>query len=180
MKNKKSNYIIYAVIILVVTFYGFLTGCKGSSSSDNPIGVYYTSTSTTPQTIDVNITQNGKILKTSAPSGRMTLEAPEDNTYNSNVVLKITENPSMGNESSFLTVGSIVYSITATRDGLPVNLLSHPVTLTLANEERLEGAENYYIGIKDINGGDWQFVNVYSPNLTARASTGSEGDSAGL
>ena len=174
MKNKKSNYIIYAVIILVVTFYGFLTGCKGSSSSDNPIGVYYTSTSTTPQTIDVNITQNGKILKTSAPSGRMTLEAPEDNTYNSNVVLKITENPSMGNESSFLTVGSIVYSITATRDGLPVNLLSHPVTLTLANEERLEGAENYYIGIKDINGGEWQFVNLYTSNPSIRTSLSSQ------
>ena len=174
MKNIKSNYLIYAVIILVVTFYGFLTGCKGSSSSDNPIGVYYSDTSTTtPQTIDVNITQDGRILRTSSPSGRMTLEAPEDNTYNSNVVVKITENPSMGNESSFLTVGSLVYSITATRDGFPVNLLSHPVNLTLSNEERLDGAENYYIGIKDINGGEWQFVNLYSSNPSVRASLSS-------
>ena len=160
--------------MLSVTFYAFLTGCKGSAGSDNPIGVYYNNSSTTPQTIDVNITQDGRILRTSAPSGRMTLEASEDNTYNSNVVLKITENPSMGNESSFLTVGSIVYSITATRDGLPVNLLSHPLTLTLSNEERLEGAENYYIGIKDINGGDWQFVNLYSSNPSVRTSLSSK------
>ncbi|MBR4569643.1 MAG: hypothetical protein IKO19_03140, partial [Candidatus Riflebacteria bacterium] len=173
MNKNRSSYIIYGIIILVVCFYGFLTGCKGSAGSDNPVGVYYNGASTTPQTIDVNITQDGRVIKTSAPSGRMTLEALEDNTYNSNVVLKITENPSMGNESSFLTVGSIVYSITATRDGLPVNLLSHPLTLTLSNEEKLDGAENYYIGIKDINGGDWQFVNLYSSNPSIRTSLGS-------
>ena len=137
MKNK-SNVIIYAVIILALSFYSFLTGCKGSSSSDNPIGIYYNSNSMTPQTKNVNITPDGKVIRTTAPSRKMTLEALEDNTYNSNVVLKITENPSMGNESSFLTIGSIVYSITATRDGLPVNLLSHPITITLSNEKNLK------------------------------------------
>ncbi len=171
MNKNRSTYIIYGIIILLVCFYGFLTGCKGSSSSDNPIGVYYNGASTTPQTIDVNITQDGRVIRTPAPSGRMTLEALEDNTYNSSVVLKITENPSMGNESNLLSVGSIIYGITATREGLPVNMLSHPLTITLYNEDRLSGAQDYYIGIKDINGGEWQFVNLYSTNPSARTST---------
>ena len=174
MENKKTNYIIYTIIIVSVSFYAFLTGCKGSASSDNPISVYYNSDSITPQTINVNITQDGRVIKTSAPSGRMILEAPEYNTYNSDVVLKITESPSMGNESSLLAVGSIIYGITATRDGLPVNLLSHPVNITLSNEDRLIGAENYYVGIKNIDGGEWQFVNVYSSNPSMRTSTNSK------
>ena len=176
MKNRKSNFIVYTVIVLAVTFYAFLTGCGGSSST-NPTLVYYNSDSgnpITPQTINVNIANNGKVYSTTSPSGKMTLEAPEENTYDSDVMLKITESPSVGNESSLLTVGSIIYGVTATKDGSPVNLLNHPLNLTFSNEEKLNGAESYYIGIKDINGGDWQFVNVYSPNLTARASTGSK------
>ena len=169
--NKKSNYIIYAVIVLAVSFYAFLTGCKGSSSSDNPVAVYYNSDSQTPQTINVNITQDGRVVRTPAPSGKMTLEANEQNTFNSDILLKITESQSVGNESTLLTIGSFIYNITATKDGLPVNLLNHPMTITLYNEERLLGAENYYIGIKDINGGDWQFVNLYSANPSVRTST---------
>ena len=175
MKNK-SNVIIYAVIALAVTFCAFISGCRGSASNDTPIVAYYSTNTTEPKTIDVNITQDGKVVRTSAPSGRMTLEAPEENTYNSDVILKITESQSVGNESTLLTVGSFIYSITATRDGQPVNLLSHPVTVTLYNEERLDGAENYYIGIKDINGGDWQFVNLYSSNYSARASISSKNE----
>ena len=176
MKNRKSNFIVYTVIILAVAFYAFLTGCGGSSST-NPTMVYYngdSSTQITPQTINVNIANNGKVYSTTSPSGKMTLEAPEENTYDSDVLLKITESPSVGNESNLLTVGSIIYGVTATKDGSPVNLLNHPLNLTLSNEEKLNGAESYYIGIKDINGGDWQFVNVYSPNPSARASTGSK------
>ena len=101
----------------------------------------------------------------------MAIEANEENTFNSNVVLTITESPSMGNESNLLSVGSIIYGITATREGLRVNMLSHPLTITLYNEDRLSGAEDYYIGIKNINGGEWQFVNLYSTNPSARTST---------
>lgn len=172
--NNKSNFILYTVIILAVSFYAFLTGCGGSSST-NPTMVYYgdSSSTLTPQTINVNITNNGKVVKTISPSGKMTLEAPEENTYDSDVLLKITESPSVGNESSLLTVGSIIYGVTATKNGSPVNLLNHPLNLTFSNEEKLNGAETYYIGIKDINGGDWQFVNVYSPNPSSRTSIGS-------
>ncbi len=158
----------------MVCFYAFLTGCGGSSGKNPTIAYYNNGNSVTPQTINVNITGNGKVVSTSSPSGKMTLEAPEENTYDSDVLLKITESPSVGNESSLLTVGSIIYGITATKDGSPVSMLSHPLNLTFSNEEKLNSAESYYVGIKDINGGDWQFVNVYSPNLTARASTGSK------
>ena len=146
MKNRKSNYIVYTVIILAMTLYAFLTGC-GNSPNGNPIGSSYSNGSgesggsTTPQTINLNITNEGKVVRTSSPSGRMTVEAPEANTYSSEVVLKITESPSVGNESDLLTVGSKIYAITATRDGQPINLLSHPLNLTFSNEEKLKYKE---------------------------------------
>ena len=174
MNRNRSKNIIYSIIILMVCFYAFLTGCGGSSGKNPTIAYYNNGNSVTPQTKNVNITSNGKVFSTTSPSGKMTLEAPEENTYDSDVLLKITESPSVGNESNLLTVGSIIYGITATKDGSPVSMLSHPLNLTFSNEEKLNGAESYYIGIKDINGGDWQFVNVYSHNLTARASTGSK------
>ena len=167
--NKKPNYILYAVILLTVSFYAFLTGCKGSSST-NPTAVYYYNGSSTPQDINVNITNDGKVVRTSAPSGKLVIEAPEANTFDSDVILKITESPSVGNESSLLTVGSTIYGITATKDGVPVNMLSHPLNITFSNEEKLNGASGYYIGIKDIDRGDWQFINVYSANPSMRTA----------
>ncbi|MBQ2593226.1 MAG: hypothetical protein II567_08105, partial [Candidatus Riflebacteria bacterium] len=171
MSKNRSKYIIFSLIILSISFYAFLTGCKGSAGSDTPVSVYYNGNSEEPKTINVNITKEGKAVRTAAPSGKMAIEANEENTFNSNVVLTITESPSMGNESNLLSVGSIIYGITATREGLPVNMLSHPLTITLYNEDRLSGAEDYYIGIKNINGGEWQFVNLYSTNPSARTST---------
>ena len=167
--NKKPNYILYAVILLTVSFYAFLTGCKGSSST-NPTAVYYYNGSSTPQDINVNITNDGKVVRTSAPSGKLVIEAPEANTFDSDVILKITESPSVGNESSLLTVGSTIYGITATKDGVPVNMLCHPLNITFSNEEKLNGASGYYIGIKDIDSGDWQFINVYSANPSMRTA----------
>ena len=129
MNKTKSNFIVYTVIILAVILFAFLTGCRHSSSS-NPSTVYYYENSITPQSINVNITNDGKVIPTSSPSGQMSIEAPEENTYDSDVVLKITESPSVGNESSFLTIGSIIYGVTATKNGSPVNILNHPLNIS--------------------------------------------------
>ena len=172
MENRKLNIIVYSVLILAVTFFAFLTGCKGSSST-NPVAVYYNGNSSAPQTINVNITNDGKVVKTSAPSGKMVIEAPEANSFDSDVILKITESPSVGNESSILTIGSTIYTITATKNGVPVNILNHPLNISFSNEDKLSSATNYYIGIKDINSGEWQFANVYSSNFSVRSSISS-------
>ena len=175
MNRNRSKNIIYSIIILMVCFYAFLTGCGGSSGK-NPTLVYYnddSNGSATPLSKDLTISQDGRLAKTTSPTGLLVLEAPEENTYNSEVVLRITESPSVGNETSLLTIGSKIYGITATRDGQPVNILSHPLILTFANEEKLQGAENYYIGMKEIGDEAWQFVNVYSTNASIRTSISS-------
>ena len=174
MKKICSKNIICSIIILVVCFYAFLTGCGGSSSS-NPSMAYYgdSGSSSTPLSKDITISQDGRVSRNTSPSGMLVLEAPEQNTYSSDVVLKVTESPSVGNESSVLTVGSKIYGITATKDGQPVNLLSHPLVLTFSNEEKWNGAQNYYIGIKEIGDDAWQFVNVYSSNASIRTSISS-------
>ena len=181
MNKKNSNYIIYSLIILSVCFYAFLTGCKGSAGSDSviinsPSTIISGDTPITPQSKNIPISNDGKVFKTSSPSGRLTIEAPEENTFNSNVILKITESPSVGNESSLLSIGSVIYAITATRDEVPINLLSHPLNLTFTNEQRLSGAENYYIGIKEINNNAWQFINVYTSNASLRTSLSSKNE----
>ncbi|MBR4569893.1 MAG: hypothetical protein IKO19_04420 [Candidatus Riflebacteria bacterium] len=170
--KKRSNYILYSIIILSICFYTFLTGC-GSSASDfikNPSGP---DNSNIEQTNKINITPEGRVRQTSSPSGMLLLEAFEANTYNPNVLLTITESPSVGNESSILTIGSKIYTIKATRNKEPVNMLVHPLNLIFSNEKKLSGAQNYFVGIKEINGDDWQFVNVYSTNSSARASISS-------
>ena len=181
MNKKRSNYIIYSLIILVISFYAFLTGCRGSAGNDvviinSPSAIISGDTPVTPQSKNIPITNDGKVYRNSSPSGMMTIEAPEENTFNSNVVLRITESPSVGNESNLLSVGSTIYAITATRDEVPINILNHPMNLTFSNEQRLSGAESYYIGIKDINGGDWQFVNVYTTNATLRPALTSKNE----
>ena len=178
MNNNRSNYIIYSIIILTVCFYAFLTGC-GSTSDDlvnNPSGPNSSDTNIEPITLPINITPEGTVNRTTSPTGKLVLEAPEANTYNSEVLLTITESPSVGNESSLLTIGSKIYTIKATRDGAPINLLNHPLNLTFSNEEKLDGAQNYYIGIKDINNNAWQFVNVYSVNATFRTALSSSSE----
>ena len=175
MNRKRSRNIIHSIIILAVCFFAFLTGCGGSSSK-NPTIVYYngdSSSSPSPLYKDLTISQDGRVARTTSPSGMLVIEAPEQNTYSSEVVLKITESPSVGNESSLLTIGSKIYGITATRDGQPINYLSHPLNLTFSNEEKLNGAQNYYIGIKEIGDNAWQFVNVYSTNASIRTSISS-------
>ena len=170
--KKRSNYILYSIIILSICFYTFLTGC-GSSANDlikNPSGP---DNSNIEQTNKINITPEGRVRQTSSPSGMLLLEAFEANTYNPNVLLTITESPSVGNESSILTIGSKIYTIKATRNKEPVNMLVHPLNLIFSNEKKLNGAQNYFVGLKEINGDDWQFVNVYSTNSSARASISS-------
>ncbi len=174
MNKKRPNYIVYTLIIFSICFYAFLTGC-GSASDDlakNPSAAYSGGGSSEPLSIPIQITPDGKVTRTTSPTGLVAIEAPEQNTYSSNVVLTITESPSVGNESNLLTIGSKIYAVTATKEGQPINILNHPLNLTFSNEEKLNGAENYYIGIKDINGSSWQFVNVYSSN-TYRAGLSS-------
>ena len=166
-------------MIFAVTFYSFLTGCsKSSTIVVHPITPQYTSEFSdvviNPQPKVVNITKEGRVVRTTSQSGKLVIEAPEANTFNSDVVLTISESPSAGNESSLLTVGSIIYRITATRDGVPVNYLNHPLNITLSNEDKFSSAENFYIGIKEIESGDWQLINVYSSNPSARTSIGSK------
>ena len=181
MKNK-TNILLYTLIFFSICFYTFLTGCGGAATDDlakNPSSPYSDesgSSTIVPQSKPITITTDGKVVRTTSPSGLVVLEAPEQNTYNSNVELRITESPSVGNESSLLTIGSRIYAITATRDGAPVKMLNHPLNLTFSNEEKLNSAENYYIGIKDINGGDWQFVNVYSSNPSSRLGVSSKNE----
>ena len=181
MKNK-TNVLLYTLIMLSICFYTFLTGCGGAATDDlakNPSSPYSEESggsTIVPQSKPIPVTSDGKVIRTTSPSGMVVLEAPEENTYNSNVVLTITESPSVGNESSLLTIGSRIYAITALRDGAPVKLLNHPLNLTFSNEEKLNSAENYYIGIKDINGGEWQFNNVFSSNPSARTGISSKNE----
>ena len=161
----KFNYIII-LMIFAVTCYAFLTGCRKSSTTViYPITPQYTSefgdVIVMPQPQVVKITKEGKVVRTTSQSGKLVIEAPEANTFNSDVVLTISETASKGNESSLLTVGSIIYRITATRDGVPVNYLNHPLNITLSNEDKFSSAENFYIGVKEIESGDWQLINVY-------------------
>ncbi|MBP5468193.1 MAG: hypothetical protein J6Z11_02990, partial [Candidatus Riflebacteria bacterium] len=109
MNKKSSRYIIYSIIIIAVCFYAFLTGCGNSPNSGNPTGAYDNSGSggsTVSLTKDLTISQDGRVARTTSPTGMLAVEAPEQNTYSSEVVLRITESPSVGNESSLLTVGS--------------------------------------------------------------------------
>ena len=87
----------------------------------------------------------------------------------------MVENQAVGNESDIFSVGSFIYTIKPDREEKDENIIkgvsnakkevklqTSPIILTFSEDDRLKGAENYYIGIKEAGSREWQFVNVYS------------------
>ena len=177
---------LFAVFCTVIFFY--FTGCcsKGGGGGVvvNNVGG---GIQAEPKLLDVKVNDDGSITKTLAPSGRLTIEAPKK-TLNKNVVIHMVENQAMGNESDIYSVGSFIYAIKPDReekidDGInigtnakrEVKMQTNPIILTFSNDERLTGAENYYIGIKEIGSKEWQFVNIYSATNPLINSNGPKG-----
>ena len=167
MKKQFKEFIRIISIIIFAVFIINLNGCcsKGSSGgvvvNTSGAGIF-NGKSDEVKTLDIKVNQNGSVSKVSAPSGMLYIEAPETDTFNNKVTIRLVENPSMKNESSLFSVGSIIYAIKADRDNYAVKMQQKPLVLYFSNEDRLNGADNYYVGIRDIDSKEWQFTNVYS------------------
>ena len=175
MSGKIRFYLFSLFVIFCTVIFFYFTGCCSKSGGGgvvvNNVGG---GLQAEPKHFDVKVKDDGSITKTLAPSGRLTIEAPK-NTLNKNVVIHMVENQAMGNESDIYSVGSFIYAIKPDREekieeGInigtnakrEVKMQTSPIILTFSNDERLTGAENYYIGIKEIGSKEWKFVNVYS------------------
>lgn len=175
MSGKIRFYLFSLFVIFCTVIFFYFTGCCSKSGGGgvvvNNVGG---GVQAEPKLFDVKVNDDGSITKTLAPSGRLTIEAPK-NTLNKNVVIHMVENQAMGNESDIYSVGSFIYAIKPDREekieeGInigtnakrEVKMQTSPIILTFSNDERLTGAENYYIGIKEIGSKEWKFVNVYS------------------
>ncbi len=169
MKKQFKNLIRIISIIIFSVFLINLNGCCSKSSSGGVVvntsgaGIFNVN-SDELKTLDIRVNPNGSVSKVSAPSGKLFIEAPEADTFNNKVTIRLVENPSMKNESGLFSIGSIIYAIKADRDNNEVKMHQKPLILTFFNEERLSGADNYYIGIRDIDSKEWLFTNVYSSN----------------
>jgi hypothetical protein len=151
---------LFGVFCTVIFFY--FTGCCSKGGGGFVISNVGGNNQFEPKYLDIYVNkEDGSVAKTLAPSGRLTIEAPE-NTFHEDVVIHLVENRAMGNESEIFTVSSLIYAIRPDREEKVVKMQNNPLILTFSNEERLEGAENYYIGIKEIGDKEWQFDNVYS------------------
>ena len=167
MKKQFKQFMRIISIIIFTVFIINLNGCcsKGSSGgvvvNTSGVGIF-NGKSDEVKTLDIKVNQNGSVSRVSAPSGMLFIEAPEADTFNNKVTIRLVENPSMKNESSLFSIGSIIYAIKADRDDYAVKMQQKPLVLSFSNEDRLNGADNYYVGIRDIDSKEWQFTNVFT------------------
>ena len=173
---KKIKYILFSFFAVLGTVaFLYLTGCcsKGGGSGF-VVGNVGGNGQEEPKSFDAKVNEDGSISRTIAPSGRFSLYASE-NTLHKDVVVHIVESLSVGNESDIYYIDKYIYSIKPDREEdingrfaigsnakRDVKMQTNPIILIFSIDERLLGAENYYIGIKEIGENDWQYVNVYS------------------
>ena len=164
---------LFVVFCAVVFFY--LTGCSKGGGSGFIAGNLGGNQRAEPKYLDIHVNKdNGSVSRTLAPSGRLSIEALE-NTFHEDVVIHLVENQAIGNESDIFSISSYIYAIKPDREEKTVKMQTNPLILTFFNEERLEGAENYYVGIKEIGDKEWQFTNVYSSTNMLVGSNGPKG-----
>ena len=189
MTSKIKNSLISLFTLFCAIIFIYLTGCcsKGGGSGF-VVGNVGSDRQAEPIYFDAKVNDDGSINRTIAPSGRFSLYATE-NTLHKDVVVHVVESESLGKESNIYSVGKYIYAIKADREeknetGInigtnakrDVKMQTNPIILTFSNDERLIGAENYYIGIKEISDNDWQYVNVYSstnPQINSNGPAGS-------
>ena len=173
---------VFLCLVLGYFFTTILVGCGGGGSGGgavsaisgaNPLQDIVTNDS---KTSTITINSKGKANSVfNAVAGLMTLEVSEENTLNPEAVIKISETLSNGSENPLLTSGSVIYTINPVKNDLPIKLTTKPLKLTFTNEDKLSKAQSYYIGIKEIDGGKWQFASLYAANSSSRASIGPKG-----
>ena len=173
---------VFLCLVLGYFFTTILVGCGGGGSGGgavsvisgaNPLQDIVTNDSKT-STITINSKGKGNTIF-NAVAGLMTLEVSEENTLNPEAVIKISERLSTGSENPLLTSGSVIYTINPIKNDLPIKLTTKPLKLIFTNEDKLSKAQSYYVGIKEIDGGKWQFASLYTANSSSRASIGPKG-----
>ena len=175
MSGKVRLYLLSFFTVFCAVIFFYLTGCCSKGGGGFVISNVGGNNQFEPKYLDIYVNkEDGSVAKTLAPSGRLTIEAPE-NTFHEDVVIHLVENRAMGNESEIFSVSSFIYAIRPDREEKMVKMQNNPLILTFSNEERLEGAENYYIGIKEIGDKEWQFDNVYSSTNPMINSNGPKG-----
>lgn len=175
MSGKVRLYLLSFFTVFCAVIFFYLTGCCSKGGGGFVVDNVGGNNQFEPKYLDIYVNkEDGSVAKTLAPSGRLSIEAPE-NTFHEDVVIHLVENRAMGNESEIFTVSSFIYAIRPDREEKTVKMQNNPLILTFSNEERLEGAENYYIGIKEIGGKEWQFDNVYSSTNPMINSNGPKG-----
>ena len=179
MKRLLCGFIIF---IFLYFFTTLLTGCGGGGSGGGSVSAITGANplqdilSNDSKNSTININSNGKANSLfNGIAGLMNLDVPEENTLNTDVVIKISERLSTGSENSLLTPGSVIYTINPIKNDLPIKLTTKPFRLVFSNEDKFSKAESYYIGIKEIDGGKWQFASLYAANSSSRASVGPKG-----
>ena len=173
---------VFLCLVLGYFFTTILVGCGGGGSGGgavsaisgaNPLQDIVTNDS---KTSTITINSKGKANSVfNAVAGLMTLEVSEENTLNPEAVIKISETLSNGSENPLLTSGSVIYTINPVKNDLPIKLTTKPLKLIFTNEDKLSKAQSYYVGIKEIDGGKWQFASLYAANSSSRASIGPKG-----
>ncbi|MBR4569641.1 MAG: hypothetical protein IKO19_03130 [Candidatus Riflebacteria bacterium] len=175
MSGKVRLYLLSFFTVFCAVIFFYLTGCCSKGGSGFVVGNVGGNNQSEPKYLDIYVNkEDGSVTKTLAPSGRLSIEAPK-NTFHEDVVIHLVENQAMGNESEIFTVSSFIYAIRPDREEKMVKMQNNPLILTFFNEERLEGAGNYYIGIKEIGDKEWQFDNVYSSTNPMINSNGPKG-----
>ena len=173
---------VFLCLVLGYFFTTLLVGCGGGGSGGgavsaisgaNPLQDIVTNDSKT-STITINSKGKANTIF-NAVAGLMTLEVSEENTLNPEAVIKISESLSTGSENPILTSGSVIYTINPIKNDLPIKLTTKPLKLIFTNEDKLSKAQSYYVGIKEIDGGKWQFASLYAANSSSRASIGPKG-----
>ena len=169
-------------MVLCYLFAVLLIGCGGGGSGGGTVAVI---TGANPlqdilandsKNTTITINSNGKTDSLfNGTAGLMTLEVPEENTLDSHTVIKVSERLSNESENSFLAAGSVIYTINPIRNDFPIKLTTKPLKLIFTNEDKLSKAQSYYVGIKEIDGGKWQFASLYAANSSSRASIGPKG-----
>ena len=172
----------FVVAVLVYSFTTLLTGCGGGGSGGGTVSAITGANplqdilSNDSKVTTITINPNGKANALfNGIAGLMNLDVPEENTLNPEAVIKISESLSTGSENPILTSGSVIYTINPIKNDLPIKLTTKPLKLTFTNENKLSKAQSYYVGIKEIDGGKWQFASLYAANSSSRASTGPKG-----
>ena len=188
MYNKIKYIILSFFAVLGTVAFLYLTGCcsKGGGSGF-VVGNAGGNVQEEPKYFEAKVNEDGSINRTIAPSGRFSLYASE-NTLHKDVVVHIVESPAVGNESNIYYIDDYIYAIKPEREEInigrfsidsnakrDVKMQTNPIILTFSNNERLAGAANYYIGIKEIGENEWQFVNVYSSTSSFIGSNGPTG-----